>query len=174
MTDQANPYQAPSADVSVPLSGGEDQTGPFSPKGRFGRLSYLAWGLLTSLVFGFLVFIVAGGAAVFTDPTTMAAAGGPVVILIQVISIIPAIIFAIRRLHDFNASGWWAIAMVIPFANLILALFLLFKGGDEGTNRFGPARVTRGWEKVLGYIAIGFAVLGIVLVIFGGLMGAFA
>lgn len=160
MTTPSNPYQAPTSDISnVPGFDGEDQSSPFSPSGRFGRLSYIAWGMLLSFAFGVIAFVIAGGAAIFSDPTAMAS---PIAIVLQVISVVPAIIFAIRRLHDFNASGWWSAVMIVPVANAILVLVLLFKGGNDGPNRFGPPRVTRGWEKVLGYIAIVLGVIGLI------------
>ncbi|MDO4708349.1 MAG: DUF805 domain-containing protein [Pseudomonadota bacterium] len=37
----------------------------------------------------------------------------------------------VRRMHDINKSGWFAI---IPFVNFILSLF----PGTPGPNRFGP------------------------------------
>lgn len=43
----------------------------------------------------------------------------------------------IRRLHDINASAWWILVAIIPIANAVLALVLLFRGGTEGENRFG-------------------------------------
>lgn len=45
--------------------------------------------------------------------------------------------FIIRRLHDFNKSGWLSLIMLIPIVNIILGLFLLFKKGDETVNSYG-------------------------------------
>ena len=48
----------------------------------------------------------------------------------------------IRRIHDINLSGWWCIAFillsVIPIVGMLSTLFLYFKPGDTGSNRFGP------------------------------------
>ena len=43
-----------------------------------------------------------------------------------------------RRLHDINMSGWWQLALPIPFLGLLLWLYWTLKQGDEGENRFGP------------------------------------
>lgn len=45
---------------------------------------------------------------------------------------------AIRRMHDFNRSGWWLLLCAIPYVGIIvfLALFLFFPG-TKGSNRFG-------------------------------------
>ena len=43
----------------------------------------------------------------------------------------------IKRLHDFNQSGWWVIVAFIPFLSLFFLIFLIFKRGDDGENSFG-------------------------------------
>ena len=50
---------------------------------------------------------------------------------------IPGIALGVRRLHDFNASGWWYLLVLIPLANIALFVFLLLKPGNNGGNRFG-------------------------------------
>jgi uncharacterized membrane protein YhaH (DUF805 family) len=162
---QANPYQAPTADLAAPAAGVFDESSPFSPQGRFGRLSYLAWGMtlgvlawvVMAVVFA-LTFAAGGeegpGAAVMLAP-----------LLVTLVVVGPAIIFAIRRLHDFGTSGWWVLLFLVPLVGAIFALVLLFRPGDAEPNRFAPPRRTRGWEKVVAYIGIGFMVLGLVGII---------
>lgn len=166
--ESINPYQSPSADVSAqPVSGGYDTTSPFSPKGRFGRLSYLAWVAL--LYFPLWIISVltsaaapgsAGGSAQGMQPMSV------VMGVIMVIYIIPMTVamwlFAIRRLHDFNTSGWWSLLFLLPIVNLIFGLVLLLRRGDEGSNDFGPVRITRGWEQVLGYIGVVMLVIALI------------
>lgn len=43
---------------------------------------------------------------------------------------------AVRRLHDFNVSGWWMLISFIPFGQLII-LWLIFKKGTPGANDYG-------------------------------------
>jgi uncharacterized membrane protein YhaH (DUF805 family) len=43
---------------------------------------------------------------------------------------------AIRRLHDLNISGWWILISFIPSGQLII-LWLMFKKGSSGTNKYG-------------------------------------
>ena len=43
---------------------------------------------------------------------------------------------SVLRLHDISLSGWWAVLLVVPLANLLVVGALLRKG-DEGENRFG-------------------------------------
>ena len=50
--------------------------------------------------------------------------------------LIPGIAVLIRRLHDTDRSGWWALLAVLPLANLVLLAFMFFDG-TQGANRFG-------------------------------------
>ena len=43
----------------------------------------------------------------------------------------------IRRLHDFNKTGWFALIMLIPVVNTIFSLYLLFAPGTIGSNDYG-------------------------------------
>jgi uncharacterized membrane protein YhaH (DUF805 family) len=79
------------------------------------------------------------------------------------------VIFAVRRCHDIDISGWWNLLIFVPLINLIYGLFLIFKPGTEGPNRFAPPRATPGWEKVVGIVGIALivvAVIGVVAAIF--------
>ncbi|WP_229809775.1 DUF805 domain-containing protein [Formosimonas limnophila] len=50
--------------------------------------------------------------------------------------LIPSVALIIRRLHDTDRSGWWALLCVVPLANIALVV-LMFLEGTKGTNRFG-------------------------------------
>ena len=150
--EQANPYQAPSADVATAADFGEyDESSPFSPKGRFGRLSYIAWSVLT----GFVIAVIAGFVLGTIGATNHARPPIAGLWVPQIATVVVGLLFAMRRLHDFEASGWWSVLLFVPFINFIFGLFLAIKAGSEGPNRFGPPRLTRGSEKVIAYIAIG-------------------
>lgn len=43
----------------------------------------------------------------------------------------------ISRFHDFNKSGFFALLMFIPFVNVIAMIYLCFKKGDAGKNKYG-------------------------------------
>lgn len=49
-----------------------------------------------------------------------------------------AALFAIKRLHDFNASGWWVAFFIIPQLYFILLILTLFIKGTSGDNKYGP------------------------------------
>lgn len=172
--ESINPYQSPSADVALHgYDAGFDTSSPFSPNGRFGRMSYLAWAMAVYLPVWLISVLVS-----VTTPT--AAAGAPeamspvsmILSIVMVIYMIPMVVFmwlfAIRRLHDFNASGWWSLLFLLPVANMFFGLVLLLRRGTEGRNDFGPQRLTRGWERslgILGVVMLVIAVIGIVAAI---------
>ena len=49
----------------------------------------------------------------------------------SLVTLLPGIAVAIRRMHDVDRAGWF---ILVPFYNLIL----LLRRGDAGENRFGP------------------------------------
>lgn len=59
-------------------------------------------------------------------------ARGPILLLIAV----PVASVLVRRCHDRNLSGWIALLMLIPIANIWLAIELV-RVGNQGDNRFG-------------------------------------
>jgi uncharacterized membrane protein YhaH (DUF805 family) len=174
--DPKNPYQPPSADVSPQYEGGADQTSPISPAGRFGRLSFIAWGAVLGVVSN-LITAAVGGSKMLVPEYDATGTPVPLEIGILPLSILVAVglvffvfyvIFAVRRCHDFNASGWWNLLLLVPVANLAYLLFLWLKPGDAGANAFGPPRETPGWEKVVGIIGVVLIVVGLAVTIGSG------
>lgn len=51
---------------------------------------------------------------------------------------LPAICVAIRRLHDRDMSGWWALLYFIPLLGSLILLVIYALPGTDGPNRFGP------------------------------------
>lgn len=58
--------------------------------------------------------------------------------IISFAAAIPNFMLLIRRLHDLNRSGWWALIMLIPLVNLLFAVYVIFFKGTEGPNKYGP------------------------------------
>ena len=85
--------------------------------------------------------------------------------IVYVTMIYFSFIFAIRRLHDRNHSGWLSLLMLVPLANLGLALYLIFAKGDAQENQFGQPRAAQTWEKVLGWFYVLIFPIGILAAI---------
>ncbi|KXF81889.1 DUF805 domain-containing protein [Enterovibrio coralii] len=50
---------------------------------------------------------------------------------------LPTLAVTVRRLHDADRTGWWALLGLIPFGVFVLLAMQAFEG-TKGENRFGP------------------------------------
>ena len=58
--------------------------------------------------------------------------------------LLPTLAATVRRLHDLDQSGWWAIVWFLPFVNWLLLIYLAFPGAP-GPNRYGPDPLQQQW-----------------------------
>ena len=66
--------------------------------------------------------------------------GGGIVGLIWIFAtILPALAVLIRRLHDTNRSGWWALIGLVPLAGAIVVLVFTVEDSNKGDNRYGAS-----------------------------------
>ena len=56
--------------------------------------------------------------------------------LLLIIYIVQYFPLSVRRLHDINVSGWYVFLTFVPFCQFFI-LWLIFKEGTEGANRYG-------------------------------------
>ena len=83
-----------------------------------------------------------------------------------IVTIVVSVMFAKRRLNDLNRSGWWFLLFIIPIVNLVLAIYLIFFPGTDGSNNFGPPPVANSiGVLILGWMFPALMVLGIVAAI---------
>lgn len=61
-----------------------------------------------------------------------------VTLILGLALLIPSVAVLIRRLHDLDRSGWWALFMFLPILGTLLLLVFCVMKGTEGPNRFGP------------------------------------
>lgn len=59
-------------------------------------------------------------------------------ILVFALIMLPAFNLIIRRLHDSNKSGYWAVFALIPFFGIIAELIIGFRKPTDGMNDYGP------------------------------------
>ena len=52
---------------------------------------------------------------------------------------VPSVAVMVRRLHDSDLRGWWAIAAIVPFVGSFIFLIYITRPSTPGPNRFGPA-----------------------------------
>ena len=103
----------------------------FSKSGRVGRLEF------------FLTTLASYGGATLGSVLLLALSEDVLgVLLIFALWILAAIVYfcaGIKRLHDFDQSGWLMLLSILVIPGLVLLLLMLFKGPSQRLNRYGYA-----------------------------------
>lgn len=145
---------------------------PLSASGRFGRLSAIAWygfihlmtlfaSIALSLVLGLLNLQQWSMSHLSLNTlSSMTGLGFSVIFLLYLYFLW---VITIRRLHDMNRSGWFSLFFLLPILNVLLSLYLLFGSGSTGSNRYGAARLTAIWEKILAWLMIILTLLSFIV-----------
>ena len=96
--------------------------------GRIGRSDFWLKGVLPIFIFNLLIGAID---SVIT--------GGVIALLGNIVAIYPTVAVVVKRFHDRNKTGWWALLLLIP---IIGSLWILIEGGilkgTEGDNNYGP------------------------------------
>lgn len=132
MSETMNPYAAPRAAVADVYEDDESLQPVkwLSPKGRVGRLRYLARSVV--LYIGFFLGVTLFG--LIAGAVGKSNAIGWITGLCVIPYLLAATLLTIQRSHDMDWNGWSVLAFsFIPLA----ALFWVFKSGTAGANRFG-------------------------------------
>lgn len=59
------------------------------------------------------------------------------VILYVIYMIYAYFVIHIKRLHDFNLTGWYSLLILVPFLNVFFMAYCLLKKGDSKDNNYG-------------------------------------
>lgn len=167
-----SPYAPPRANVGESLPAFATLK-PFSVEGRIGRLRFLAWTMVLSLValpiVGVFALIALG--LVSGDSTTGLIFGGILAVFLFIGFMIVSILFSVQRLHDIGWSGWLWLLNLVPFVGSFFPLVIMVVPGNTGANRYGPPPPpNRTAVKVLCSLWIVF----FALIFAGGLLGGFS
>ena len=113
---------------------------PFSIEGRIGRLRFLAWTLVLSLVTLPVVgvFALIGLGLVSGNSTTGLILGGILAFFLFLAFIVVGVLFSVQRLHDIGWSGWLWLLHLVPFIGSFFPLVIMLVPGNTGANRYGP------------------------------------
>ena len=174
------PYQAPKADVSMAGSQETYQPKFLSLSGRIGRMRYFVYAAGLTLLF----YLVMGIAAALVIPGIMSAGqsaigvGAVIIGLIVMVGFIALMVmswgYMVRRLNDINASGWLSLLILVPIANLVLGLVMLFKRGSEGRNQYGAAPVSNSGGVKAAFVIVLLLMVGYFGVLFPITMANYA
>ena len=104
----------------------------FSAKGRASRSEYW-WFQLFLYLFSLITIFVDG--LLFND-VIMENGISPINTITSLITLLPAIMALIRRLHDVNRSGWWILIAFTCIGIIPLLYWSIIKGTD-GSNDYG-------------------------------------
>ena len=64
-------------------------------------------------------------------------------VLFGILSLWPGLALAVKRCHDRNRSGWFALVFLIPVVGQVwFPIETFFVAGTPGPNRFGPDPIT--------------------------------
>ena len=110
----------------------------FSDTRRIGRLKFFLW-LVGIYGTAMVASVVAAFGLFASDSSATDENFDSIVAVIALIATPIGLTKIVRRFHDINQSGWSTLFLLIPIANLVFALILLFKPGDQLGNNFGPA-----------------------------------
>ncbi len=142
----SNPYQTPTGQLQTDDDQAFGEIGFFNPASRINRLRYWAHGFLVALAF-YAIIAVAALLSYSVSPMI----GVPIIAAAYIALIVFSFILVIQRLHDLNKSGWMSLLMLVPFANIYLAVLIIFFKGTPGRNNYGlqtPPNKT--WHWIVG------------------------
>lgn len=115
----------------------------FDFAGRSRRMEYwmfvlfqLLVGTVLAAVFGTTTYQTSSFGAGFN--TQLNGPGQTLQNLFSLVSLIPGLAVAVRRLHDQDRSGWLLLLVLIPVLGWFALLVLMLLSGTPGTNRYGP------------------------------------
>ena len=112
-----------------------DKFNPFTFAGRIGRLQYFGFAVIWAVIVLVVASLSTTGAA---SSGQIGAGGTSAISILTIVYFIATLSYGVRRLHDFDKSGWWYLLTFIPFVNIVMSLVLSLAPGSVGANGYGP------------------------------------
>ena len=94
--------------------------------GRYNRAKYIKMTLLVAIPIAVVIVLAA----------ELASQG--FILALNLVAFVALSPITIKRLHDVDMPDWAYLLFLVPGANIILGLYLLFKKGTQGPNKYGP------------------------------------
>ncbi|MGH8385559.1 MAG: DUF805 domain-containing protein [Pseudomonas sp.] len=166
-----SPYAPPRASVGESLTQFATLK-PFGVEGRIGRLRFLAWSMVLSLVTLAVVgvFALVGLGLVSSDSTAGLIIGGILAFFLCLAFLIASIMITVQRLHDIGWSGWLWLLNLVPFVGSFFPLLMVMMPGTNIANRYGaPPPPNSTAVKVLSSLWLVLIALLIVGALAGGI-----
>jgi uncharacterized membrane protein YhaH (DUF805 family) len=100
--------------------------------GRARRMEYWMFVLFNCLIV-VVLSVVDTVVGIFSLGNSIGALTG----LYWLVVLVPSIAVTVRRLHDTDRSGWWALLALLPLLGTIVLFVFCVLDGTPGANRFG-------------------------------------
>ncbi len=135
----SNPYSTPTADMASFANGAETyEPKLFATTGRIGRIRYLAYSAIVTLLAYLVMGVVGFGLGMSAGPEAGFGGFAVAMLIIFIPMVYMTVVIAKRRLHDLDKSGWWMLLLLIPLVGFIMGLYMVFAPGSKNANQFGP------------------------------------
>ncbi len=173
MTDNHNnPYATPKSQIVLLDDDVEYNTSKwYSSSGRIGRVQYLAYSVVISLICGSLFGL---GVAIFSA-FNLSSDSAIFIPIVMITLFLPwlvywSFVYPIRRLHDLGHTGWLILINFIPLVNLLFSLYLTFAPGEKTSNEYGAMPSPNKWYHWVLAILFPILVIGmsVVFSVIGG------
>ena len=89
------------------------------------------------VLFCSILYVVAAVIDVVTGLFDPEAGIGVFTGILALVLLLPSISVLVRRLHDTDRRGWWALIILVPIIGTIVLLVFACINGTAGENRFG-------------------------------------
>lgn len=100
--------------------------------GRARRMEYWMFVLINCLIV-VVLSVVDTVVGIFSLGNSIGALTG----LYWLVVLVPSVAVTVRRLHDTDRSGWWALLALLPLLGTIVLFVFCVLDGTPGANRFG-------------------------------------
>jgi uncharacterized membrane protein YhaH (DUF805 family) len=100
--------------------------------GRARRMEYWMFVLINCLIF-VVLSVLDTVVGLFSLGNSVGALTG----LYWLVVLVPSVAVTVRRLHDTDRSGWWALLALLPLLGTIVLFVFCVLDGTPGANRFG-------------------------------------
>ncbi|HSF78165.1 MAG TPA: DUF805 domain-containing protein [Steroidobacteraceae bacterium] len=101
-------------------------------EGRARRMEYWMFVLINCLIV-VVLSVVDTVVGLFSLGNSVGALTG----LYWLVVLVPSVAVTVRRLHDTDRSGWWALLALLPVLGTIVLFVFCVLDGTPGPNRFG-------------------------------------
>lgn len=98
--------------------------------GRASRSEFWWWILFTALLSWVINTIV----SLVASPETVVTVSG----IVSLVLLLPTLGLWVRRLHDIDKSGWWALISLIPLVGIIVLIVWWCQDSQHTENQYGP------------------------------------